>query len=158
MNSWRRDALRHDPRNLCAVLAATNSNTPVGTLYGPKQNITLLATNAMRSAAEYKDVVVAWRNGAPVRLREVANVIDDVANNQVAGWFNKTPAVGLAIHRQPGANTIEVVNEIKDNMANYRAQVPAAINLEILADRSVSITAMTSSNVSGWKYNRSAVS
>ncbi|HEY6395410.1 MAG TPA: efflux RND transporter permease subunit, partial [Candidatus Binataceae bacterium] len=122
-----------------AVLAATNSNTPVGTLYGPKQNVSLLATNAMRSAAEYKDVVVAWRNGAPVRLREVADVIDDVANNQVAGWFDKTRAVVLAIHRQPGANTIEVVNEVKDNMANYRAQVPAAITLEMLADRSVSI-------------------
>ncbi len=121
------------------VLAATNSNAPVGTLYGPKQNVTLVATDAMRSAAEYKDVVVAWRNGAPVKLEEVANVIDDVQNNQVAGWFNDKRAVVLAIHRQPGANTIEVVNEVRNNMANYRAQVPAAINLEMLADRSISI-------------------
>jgi hydrophobic/amphiphilic exporter-1 (mainly G- bacteria), HAE1 family len=121
------------------VLSATDSNAPVGTLTGPKQNVTLVATNAMRSAAEYKKVIVAWRNGAPVRLEEVAQVIDDVQNNQVASWFNNLRAVVLAVHRQPGANTIQVVNEIRDQMPNYRAQVPAAINLEMLADRSVSI-------------------
>jgi HAE1 family hydrophobic/amphiphilic exporter-1 len=121
------------------VLAATDSNAPVGTLYGPKQNVTLVATNAMRSAEEYKKVVVAWRNGAPVKLEEVAHVIDDVQNNQVGSWFNNQRAVVLAIHRQPGANTVEVVNEIRDNMPIYRAQVPAAIDLDMLADRSISI-------------------
>ncbi len=121
------------------VLAATDSNTPVGTLYGPKQNVTLVATNAMRKADEYKQVVVAWRNGAPVKLEEIATIVDSVENNQVASWFNDLRAVVLAIHRQPGANTIEVVNEIRDLLPTYRAQVPAAINLEILADRSISI-------------------
>ena len=121
------------------VLAATDSNTPVGTLYGPKQNVTLVATNAMRKADEYKQVVVAWRNGAPVKLEEIATIVDSVENNQVASWFNDLRAVVLAIHRQPGANTIEVVNEIRDLLPAYRAQVPAAINLEILADRSISI-------------------
>ncbi|HLH95448.1 MAG TPA: efflux RND transporter permease subunit [Xanthobacteraceae bacterium] len=121
------------------VLAATDSNTPVGTLYGPQQNVTLVATNAMRKADEYKQVIVAWRNGAPVKLEEVANVVDSVENNQVASWYNDLRAVVLAIHRQPGANTIEVVNEIRDLLPAYRAQVPAAINLEMLADRSISI-------------------
>jgi HAE1 family hydrophobic/amphiphilic exporter-1 len=121
------------------VLTATDSNAPVGTLSGAKKNVTLVATNAMRSAAEYKKVIVAWRNGAPVRLEEVAQVVDDVQNNQVASWFNGLRAVVLAIHRQPGANTIAVVDEIRRNVPNYRAQVPAAINLEMLADRSVSI-------------------
>jgi hydrophobic/amphiphilic exporter-1 (mainly G- bacteria), HAE1 family len=121
------------------VLAATDSNTPVGTLYGVNQNVTLVATNAMRGADEYKNVIVAWRNGAPVRLSEVANVVDSVENNQVASWFNDKRAVVLAIHRQPGANTIEVVNEIRELLPVYRAQVPAAINLEMLADRSISV-------------------
>jgi HAE1 family hydrophobic/amphiphilic exporter-1 len=121
------------------VLVATDSNTPVGTLYGPSQNVTLMATNAMRKADEYKDVVVAWRNGAPVKLEEVANVIDSVENDKVASWYNDKLAVVLAIHRQPGANTIAVVDQIRNLLPTYRAQVPAAIDLEMLADRSVSI-------------------
>jgi len=121
------------------VLAATDSNAPVGTLNGPNQNVTLVATNAMRKAEEYKNVVVAWRNGAPVKLEEIANVIDSVQNDQVASWYNDKLSVVLAIHRQPGANTIAVVNQIRDLLPTYRAQVPAAIDLEMLADRSVSI-------------------
>src|SRR6516165_1693577 len=121
------------------VLAATDSNSPVGTLYGPSQNVTLVATNAMRKADEYRKVIVAWRNGAPVRLEEVARVIDSVENDRVATWFNDKRAVVLAIHRQPGANTIAVVDQIRELLPSYRAQVPAAINLEMLADRSISI-------------------
>ena len=96
------------------VLAATDSNSPVGTLYGPSQNVTLVATNAMRKADEYRKVIVAWRNGAPVRLEEVARVIDSVENDRVATWFNDKRAVVLAIHRQPGANTIAVVDQIRE--------------------------------------------
>jgi HAE1 family hydrophobic/amphiphilic exporter-1 len=121
------------------VLAATDSNSPVGTLYGPNQNVTLVATNAMRRAAEYRGVIVAWRNGAPVRLQEVAHVIDSVENNQVASWFNDKRAVVLAVQRQPGANTVAVVDSVRQQLPTYRAQVPAAIDLEVLADRSVSI-------------------
>jgi HAE1 family hydrophobic/amphiphilic exporter-1 len=121
------------------VLAATDSNSPVGTLYGPNQNVTLVATNAMRRAAEYRNVIVAWRNGAPVRLAEVAHVIDSVENNQVASWFNEKRAVVLAVQRQPGANTVAVVDSVRQQLPTYRAQVPAAIDLEVLADRSVSI-------------------
>src|SRR3954454_19265649 len=121
------------------VIAATNSNSPVGTLYGPRQNITLLATNAMRHADEYKDVVVAWRNGAPVKLQEVATVIDSVENDKVASWYNDRRSVTLAVQRQPGANTVEVVDILKERLPNYRAQVPPAINLDVQFDRSVSI-------------------
>jgi HAE1 family hydrophobic/amphiphilic exporter-1 len=121
------------------VLVATNSNSPVGTLYGPSQNVTLVATNAMRKAAEYKNVIVAWRNGAPVKLEEIANVIDSVENNQVASWFNDKRAVVLAVQRQPGANAVAVVDAVRAQLPTYRAQVPAAIDLEVLADRSVSI-------------------
>src|SRR6267154_5769643 len=121
------------------VLVATNSNSPVGTLYGPNQNVTLVATNAMRKAEEYRNVIVAWRNGAPVKLEEIANVIDSVENNQVASWFNDKRAVVLAVQKQPGANAVAVVDAVREQLPTYRAQVPAAIDLEVLADRSISI-------------------
>ena len=105
-----RNVALDDIRN---VVAKTNSNTPVGTIYGPNQNVTLLATNAMRSAAEYRNVVVAYRNGAPVKLEEVARVIDSVENNQVASWYNDDRAVVLAIDRQPAANTVAVVDSMR---------------------------------------------
>src|SRR5256886_8083935 len=78
------------------VLVSTNSNSPVGTLYGPRQNVTLLATAAMRTAKEYKDVVVAYRNGAPVKLQEIARVIDSVENDRVAHWINEHRSITLA--------------------------------------------------------------
>ncbi len=121
------------------VLISTNSNSPVGTLYGPQQNVTLLATSAMRHAAEYKDVVVAYRNGAPVKLQEIARVIDGVQDDKVANWYNDDRSITLAVLRQPGANTVEVVDQIRERLPTYRAQVPAAVNLEVQFDRSRSI-------------------
>jgi HAE1 family hydrophobic/amphiphilic exporter-1 len=121
------------------VLASTNSNSPVGTLYGPSQNITLLATNAMRKAEEYRNVIVAWRNGAPVKLEEIANVVDSVENNQVASWYNDKRSIVLAVQKQPGANAVAVVDAVRAQLPTYRAQVPAAIDLDVLADRSISI-------------------
>ncbi len=84
-------------------------------------------------------MIVAYRNGAPVKLEEIANVIDDVENNQVANWYNDERSIVLAIYRQPDANTVEVVDAIRERLPSYRAQVPAAIKLEMLADRSISI-------------------
>ena len=121
------------------VIAATNSNAPVGTLYGPQQNVTLLATAAMRNADEYRDVIVAWRNGAPVKLQEIATVVDGVENNRIANWFNDRRSVGLGIYRQPSANTVAVVNAVREKLPSLREQVPAAIGLEIINDRSRSI-------------------
>src|SRR5215468_2899558 len=121
------------------VLVSTNSNSPVGTMYGPHQNVTLLATNAMRHANEYKDVVVAWRNGAPVKLQEIATVVDGVQDITQANWFNENRSVTLAVQRQPGANTVDVVDQIKEHLPTYRAQVPPAVNLGVSFDRSVSI-------------------
>jgi HAE1 family hydrophobic/amphiphilic exporter-1 len=121
------------------VLVSTNSNSPVGTLYGPRQNITLLATSAMRRAEEYKDVVVAWRNGAPVKLQEIARVIDSVENDKQANWFNESRSITLAVQRQPSANTVDVVDSVRERLPTYRAQVPAAVNLQVQFDRSISI-------------------
>ncbi len=121
------------------VIIQTNSNSPVGTLFGPKQNVTLVATGAMRRAEEYRRVVVAYRNGTPVKLDEVARVIDSVENDKIATWFNDERAVVLGVQKQPGANTIAVVDAIRDRLPAFRAQVPPAIELEILNDRSISI-------------------
>ncbi len=121
------------------VLASTNSNAPVGTLYGPQQNVTLLASSAMRHADEYRKVVVAWRNGAPVKLEEIANVIDSVENNKIASWLNDNRSVVLAVYRQPSANAVAVVDLVRAKLPSYRALVPAAVNLAVLNDRSISV-------------------
>src|SRR5882724_3702143 len=119
------------------IVAKANSSAPVGTLYGPNQNVTLLASGAMERASEYRKVIVAWRNGAPVRLDQVANVVDSVENNRIASWFNNDRAIVLAVQRQPDANTVAVVDSIKDRLPIFRAQVPAAIRMEVLNDRSI---------------------
>src|ERR1043165_8396118 len=121
------------------VLTKANSNTPVGTLTGAERNVTLLASGAMRRAADYKDVTAAFRNGAPVKITEIANVIDSVENDKVASWFNNERAVVLAIQRQPDANTVEVVDLVKSRLPQFRAQIPAAIDMQTLLDRSISI-------------------
>src|SRR3954465_1581922 len=121
------------------ALVKTNSNTPVGTIAGERQNITLSASAAISKAEDYKKVVVAYRNGAPVKLEEIANVIDGVENTRIASFFNGNRSVVLAIQRQPDANTVSVVDSIKERIPAYRAQIPASVNMQVLMDRSVSI-------------------
>jgi HAE1 family hydrophobic/amphiphilic exporter-1 len=127
-----------------SVVAKTNSSTPVGTLTGPKQSVTLTATSAIEHAADYRDVVVAYRNGAPIKLNEIARVIDSVENNKVATWYNDARAVVLAIQRQPDANTVEVVDLVRGKLPAMRAQVPPSVQMEPLFDRSISIRAAVS--------------
>ena len=122
-----------------SVVASTNSNAPVGTLQGEQQTLTLLATAAMNHASDYRDVVVAYRNGAPVKLNQIANVIDSVENDKIATWFNDERAIVLAIQRQPDANTVAVVDEVRNALPGLRAQVPPAIQMHPLFDRSISI-------------------
>jgi len=121
------------------AVAAVASITPTGVIGGQQQTLTLDMGVAKRSSEKFKDVVVAYRNGAPVRLSEVATVDDGVENERIAGWFNDTRAINLAIYRQPDANTVEVVDLVKKHLPEYRAQVPGAVNIEVLIDRSVSI-------------------
>ena len=123
------------------VVAKANSNTPVGTLNGPKQSVTLTASGAMTKAEEYRKVVVAYRNGAPVYLDQVARVIDSVENDKIASWFNNERAIVLAIQRQPDANTVAVVDSVREHLPQYRASIPPSIRMEVLMDRSVSIRA-----------------
>ncbi len=121
------------------VVARANSSAPVGTLTGPEQNVTLTATGALEKAADYRKVVVAYRNGAPIKLEDVARVVDSVENDKIATWFNDSRAIVLAIQRQPDANTVAVVDRVRDRLPALRAQVPPAIELQTLFDRSISI-------------------
>ncbi len=102
------------------VVAKANSSAPVGSLEGDKQTVTLLATSSMRHAADYRDVVVKYVNGAPIKLTEVARVIDSVENDKVATWFNDSRAIVLAIQRQPDANTVEVVDLVRNILPAMR--------------------------------------
>jgi hydrophobic/amphiphilic exporter-1 (mainly G- bacteria), HAE1 family len=122
-----------------SVVARTNSSSPVGTLTGPKQNIILQASGQLEKAAEYRSVVVAWRNGTPIKLDEIARVIDSVENDKVASWFNGRRSIVLGIQRQPDANTVAVVDAIREKLPSLRAQIPSSITLETLMDRSIGV-------------------
>jgi hydrophobic/amphiphilic exporter-1 (mainly G- bacteria), HAE1 family len=121
------------------AIAAANVNRPTGTLYGPQRNFVVQTSGQLMAAEEYRPIVVAYRNGSPVRLSEVANVYDGVENPRNASWFNGTPTIYLAISRQPGTNTVQVVDAIKQLLPEIQAQLPAALQLNIRSDRSVSI-------------------
>jgi HAE1 family hydrophobic/amphiphilic exporter-1 len=123
------------------VVAKANSSAPVGTLSGPNQNVTLVATSAMDHADAYRDVVVAYRNGQPIKLNQIARVIDGVENDKIATWFNGTRAIVIAVQRQPDANTVEVVDSVRARLPNFRAQVPPSIEMQPLFDRSIGIRA-----------------
>ncbi len=125
------------------AIARGNVNLPTGTLYGKHQAFTVQATGQLTEAAAYRPLIVAYRNGSPVRLEQLGRVIDSVENDKVASWYNDasggTRAIVLAVQRQPGTNTVEVADTIKDLLPSFLAQMPAAINLNILFDRSDSI-------------------
>ena len=121
------------------ALADSNVNLPTGTLWGPNQAFSIQATGQLTTAAAYRPLIVAYRNGSPVRLEQLGRVIDGVQTDKVASWYRDERAVVLAIQKQPGTNTIEVVDSINRLMPAFRAQLPASVNLNTLYDRSVSI-------------------
>ena len=121
------------------AVAAGNVNQPLGTLYGKHQAFTIQANGQLKNAAAFRPLVVAYRNGNPVRLEEVANVIDSVQNDKVAAWFKETRGIILAVQRQPGVNTVAVVDAIKKQLPTLRAQIPAAVSIDFLFDRSQGI-------------------
>ena len=127
------------------AIAAGNTNQPVGVLYGDDESVTVETTGQLTQASDYRPLIVAYRNGAPVRLEELGKLIDSVENDKVAAWVNtresSTRSITLAVLRQPGTNTVEVVNSIRALLPRFRAQIPPSINLEILFDSSESIRA-----------------
>jgi HAE1 family hydrophobic/amphiphilic exporter-1 len=116
-----------------------NVNLPTGTLYGTHQAFTIEASGKLNNAEAYRPLIVAYRNGSPVRLGELGRVIDSVENDKVAGWYNNVRSIGLAIYRQPGTNTVQVVDSIRKLLPSFRAQMPGSVDLNILYDRSLSI-------------------
>jgi hydrophobic/amphiphilic exporter-1 (mainly G- bacteria), HAE1 family len=123
------------------AVASANVNIPTGSLYGKERVYAVQSTGQLQNAAAFRPVIVTYRNGAPVRLQELGRVIDGVQNDKVAAWFKGKRGIVLAIQRQPGTNTIEVVNNIKQLLPTFRAEVPPSIELEVLYDRTVSIRA-----------------
>jgi HAE1 family hydrophobic/amphiphilic exporter-1 len=123
------------------AIASANVNLPTGTLYGAHQAFTVQANGQLTNAAAYRPLIVAYRNGSPVRLSDVGTVLDSVQNDKVAGWVMGKRAVVLAIERQPGTNTVEVVDNIKKLLPVFREELPASVEISTLYDRSESIRA-----------------
>ncbi len=143
--------VRFDPQKLAAsglniddlrtTIANLNVNTPKGNFDGPSRSYTINANDQLHSPAEYRDQVIAYRNGAPVRLSDVATITEGPENTKLGAWMNGTPAVILNVQRQPGANVIAVVDAIKELLPRLESSLPAAITVTPLTDRTVTIRA-----------------
>ena len=116
-----------------------NANLPTGTVSGPKKEYTVQATGQLTRAELYGPVIVAYRNGAPVRLNEIGRAVDSVENDRRRNFYNGEPGFVLAVMRQPGTNTVAVVDAVKKLLPAFKDQLPAAVNMEIMIDRSESI-------------------
>jgi multidrug efflux pump len=153
LNGGQKPAVRIqvDPRALAATgldleqvrttLLAANVNQPKGNIDGPRQSYTLAVDDQLYSAAAYRPIILAYRDGAPVRLQEVAKVVDSVENAQLAGWANDRRAVIMNVQRQPGSNVIEVAERVKALLPQLKSSMPAGVNVTILSDRTETVRA-----------------
>lgn len=153
LSGGQRPAVRvqADPRKLAAyglnlddlrtTLGSANVNTPKGNFDGPSRAYTINANDQLKSAEEYRSLIVAYKDGAPVRLSDVATVVDATENNRLAAWMNSTPAIIVNIQRQPGANVIEVVDRIKALLPQLQASLPSTVDVKVLTDRTTTIRA-----------------
>jgi hydrophobe/amphiphile efflux-1 (HAE1) family protein len=130
-----------DVRN---VLAQANVDLPKGTLNSPQQTYTLNTNDQLIKPDAYNDLIVAYRNGSPVRIRDIGNAIEGPENNLLAGWYNGQRAILLSVQRQPGANVIETVDRVKALLPQLQASIPPAIKLHIVSDRTQTIRASVS--------------
>ncbi len=121
------------------AIVTANSSKPLGAIADQRQNAILDATGPINKAADYMPVVVAFQNGAPVRISDVATAIDSVENDKVASWLDGTRAILLAVYRQPDANTVEVVDRVKAMLPAIQVELPSGVEISVLNDRSVSI-------------------
>jgi len=127
--------------DLRAALVQANVDQAKGVIDGARQSYTIGANDQLVSGGQYKPIVIAYRNGAPIRLSDVANVIDGTENRRLAAWMNLSPAVIVNIQRQPGANIISVVDRIKKLLPQLQASLPSAVKIQILTDRTTTIRA-----------------
>ena len=141
--------IRLDPRALASrgipigdvgdAIQAANVNLPTGILWGPSRTATVQASGQLRNAQEFGDVIVDYRNGAPVRLRDLGEVLDDIQNDKVASWYQGQRCITLAVQRQPGTNTVQVAGAVLALLDQLRPQFPPSVDIHTLYDRSVSI-------------------
>ncbi|MET3653628.1 efflux RND transporter permease subunit [Dyella japonica] len=124
-----------------SALTEANVNAPKGTLNGATQSYSIGTNDQLSDAAEYQSTIIAYKNNAPVRLSDVASVVDGVENDQLAAWANGKPAVLLDIRRQPGANIVQTVEQIRNILPQLRAVLPADVHLDVFADRTITIRA-----------------
>ena len=128
--------------DVVSAVTAQNVNLPTGVLYGPKTALTVQATGQLDSASQFANVIVAYRNGAPVHLSELGRITDDVQNNKTESWYNGEPAIVLAIQRQPGTNTVEVASKVNATLNRLIAnEIPPSVKVSTLYDRSATIQA-----------------
>ena len=123
------------------AIAAANTNQAKGSFDGPARAYTIDANDQLRSAAEYAAIVIAFKNGAAIRLSDVADVTEGAENAKLAAWMNTTPAIIVNVQRQPGANVIEVVDRVKSLLPSLTAALPASVDVQVLTDRTVTIRA-----------------
>ncbi|WP_394788704.1 MdtB/MuxB family multidrug efflux RND transporter permease subunit [Rhodoferax sp.] len=143
--------IQADPSKLAGVglalddvrtaISAANTNQAKGSFDGPLRASTIDANDQLRSAAEYTNLILAYKNGAPIRMKDVANVVNDAENVRLAAWANATPGIILNIQRQPGANVIDTTDRIKALLPKLQSTLPASLDVQILTDRTVTIRA-----------------
>ena len=121
------------------AVSSANSNQPTGTLRGTERNVTIEASGQLKSAADYGAIIVSSKNGVPVKLEDIATVRDSVENDQTASWYGTKRSLVLAVFRQSDANTVDVVDQVKAKLPQYRSQLPASITMDVLSDRSIPI-------------------
>lgn len=126
---------------VATAVTNNNVNLPTGTLWGREKTFTVKATGQLDDAAQFRPIIVAYRNGAPVRLQDLGSVFDSVQNDKVAAWFNDSRCILLAIQRQPGTNTVQVSKAVKALLPSFKNQIPASASLSILFDKAEPIQA-----------------
>jgi HAE1 family hydrophobic/amphiphilic exporter-1 len=141
--------IRLDPKALASrsigideaatAIQSGNANLPTGTLWGAHKAFTVETPGQLENAAAYRPLIVAYRNGSPVQLGELGQILDGVENDKTASWYNADRSIVLAVRRQPGTNTVAVVQSIRNILPNFTSQLPASVKLNILYDRSESI-------------------
>jgi multidrug efflux pump len=127
--------------DLRTTINVANQNGPKGTLDGPARAYTINTNDQIKSADEYGNIIVAYRNGSPVRMKDVATLVSGAENTKLGGWMNSTPALILNVQRQPGANVVDVVNRIHDLMPQLKSSLPPGVDVAILTDRTTTIRA-----------------
>jgi multidrug efflux pump len=127
--------------DLRTTINVANQNGPKGTLDGPSRAYTINTNDQLRSADEYSNIVIAYRNNSAVRLKDVATLVESAENTKLGGWMNKTQALIINVQRQPGANVVDVVNRIQAMMPELKASLPAGVDVAVLTDRTTTIRA-----------------